>query len=174
MNGLQTCRCEAPQLYLHKLDVDVRCFTCGAPPREDLGGLDDLARVRYRAELNRLMQDAIELPVPVQRKGGMRLFETTREQRVAAAVHLRKAEDLTYEQIGDRIGVTASTVQMYLRPEKYERQKKRSREYQLSHRRDRSRWQREYTARNRERVNAYQREYKRRRRAEARAQAVAA
>ena len=71
--------------------------------------------------LNKLRDEAQELPEPVRSVGGGRVFETTREQRVAAAVALRKT-GLSMAKIGARIGVTASTVQMYLNPAKYERQ----------------------------------------------------
>jgi hypothetical protein len=47
-----TCRCPIPTIYLDQ-HREVSC-TCGHHAREDLGGPDDLARVRYRAKLNAL------------------------------------------------------------------------------------------------------------------------
>lgn len=154
------CRCDHPHVYRDRLHGEIRCERCGGDPREDLGGPDDLARLRYRIRLNHLR----EIGQPKKRKW------KGREARVLKARYMR-SEGFNYAQIAEALDVTESTVQLYLHPTKYERHKTRQRNRAKANYPSRLEYQRKYQAANREAINEYQRNYKRRKRAEARAQA---
>lgn len=123
------CKCDTPALYAHKLDAEVRCSTCGKPPREDLGGADDLARVRYRANLNAIRETAKGFePPPSIPRSEIRKLRMQERKRQAKAL---RARGYTQGQIAIRLGVSITTVQSYLNPTYEQRQResnKRSRD----------------------------------------------
>lgn len=160
------CACDTPTLARDELAGIITCFTCGSSPREDLGGSDDLERVRYRAELNRLRQ-SVEV-TPAQRRDALKA------ERVAAAKEL-KARGLSNGQIAYKLNLSTVTVRTYLNPayaesakasrersrkknaEKVAETRRRYREKNAERERQRKR---EWAARNRLKQQAYMREWR--------------
>lgn len=161
------CRCQFPELLLHA--GSLQCFTCGLDPRDDLGGHDDLARVKYRAKLNALREKLpkpglIDVPVP-EHKPGLRQGEL-RVLRVKAAKKLRE-QGVTIVAIAKRLGVSRATVHYYLNDEAWKRHVEKTataiREDKEAH----TKYRREWVANNREKWNAYQRDWRARKKAAA-------
>lgn len=118
------CRCESPQIYLHRLDNEIRCSMCGLAPRSELGiDREPISRVRYRASYNRLIEKAAEAE---------REFALSRitDYQMGRLVKINRAQAYrddghSFAQIANWMNVTESTVKYWLNP-KYRESKKQS------------------------------------------------
>lgn len=104
----RACNCPAPMLTVE--GSLIRCQMCGDYPREDLGGSDDLARIRYRVSLNRL-RERMEAEAPERPKEG-------RAGRIEQAQFLR-SQGRYIREIAEAMGCRIKTVRHYLYPDEY-------------------------------------------------------
>lgn len=120
------CRCENPSLILDGINGDITCFLCGSTPRDDLGGTDDLARVRYRVKLNRLREARPKTPARLTRA-------ELRAERERKAREMRAAGK-SPQEIATALDVDVRTVYVYLDPERAQRKRERDRKRQAEKR----------------------------------------
>lgn len=150
----ELCKCDGPQLFRDRLDNSVRCYNCGKPPRDDLGGDDLMARVHYRARLNRLQAST---DAPAESKP---LSRSERRELRARRARAMRAAGMKPAEIAEVLVVAVPTVYDYLNPEGYEVSKERARVRQANQRAQGNNtfdtWRK--TPRGRRRWNAHQRE----------------
>lgn len=155
MAYVNTCRCDDPQLFRDRLDHSVRCYLCGKPPRDDLGGDDHLARIRYRARLNRLTEEP-----PAREPAPKALTRSEARELRAQRARAMREEGKGPTEIAEILCVAVPTVYDYLNPEGYEASKERAPVRQADQRAQGNNtfdtWRK--TPHGRRRWNAYQRE----------------